>query len=307
MGLLESLAELKDQPDKVAVDELDSPKKEEEVVEEEAAVEEEPEEKEEEPAEEDTKEAVSDEKQQKINGYQKRKSKEFEDKLAAMQEEREYFRKQNEELQRKLLETISPQKAAAEPEKDVSPEEDPEKWLINNITKSQQSQQELAKTIETMQMQMAMNSAKAELASMESAYAAKVSDYHQVMKHALDKMVMQEKYLNPKASEDQIRASLEAQRVQVAAKFAGMGQDPVDSLYNFMVNIYGKPQQQASQPDKKVDTFEAVKKNKAKSATPLTAGGRGSSGDQLTSEAARGLSLSDFAKLSAEDKKRLFG
>ena len=77
-------------------------------------------------------------------------------------------------------------------------------------------------------------------------------------------------------------------------------------MYNYMVSVYGKPQKSEPEVAPKVDTFEAIKKNKAKSATPLSAGGRGSSGNALTKEHAEGLSLADFARLSAEDKSKIY-
>jgi len=185
---------------------------------------------------------------------------------------------------------------------------DPEGWLINNIQKSQKGQVELADTIKQIQYQMTLNNAKQELSSMESDYAKVNQDYYDVVKNALDREVAKQKFLNPNATEQSIRQQLELEKVQLAARFAQNGQNPVDAMYNYMVSVYGRPEKDQNKEDKpqKVDTFEAVKKNKAKAATPLSAGGRGSSGNALTRDHANGMTLSDFARLSADDKKKIY-
>ena len=215
-------------------------------------------------------------------------------------------------MQQMMQQLMTQQKQAQEPTKEAEPEidpnVDPEAWLINNIQKSQKGQVELADTIKQIQYQMTLNSAKQELSSMESDYAKVNQDYYDVVKNAFDREVAKQKFLNPNATEQSIRQQLELEKVQLAARFAQNGQNPVDEMYNYMVSVYGRPEKDQNKEDKpqKVDTFEAVKKNKAKAATPLSAGGRGSSGNALTKEHANGMTLSDFARLSADDKKKIY-
>ena len=312
MGLLDTLNELGDATDEVTiengeikdVDKAEEPEKE-EVAEEEDHSEEPEKEEEEAPTEPNPD-------KEKVSGYQRRRTKEFEEQLAKANEEREYFRKQNEQMQQMMQQLMTQQKQAQEPTKEAEPEidpnVDPEAWLINNIQKSQKGQVELADTIKQIQYQMTLNSAKQELSSMESDYAKVNQDYYDVVKNAFDREVAKQKFLNPNATEQSIRQQLELEKVQLAARFAQNGQNPVDAMYNYMVSVYGRPQKDQNKEDKpqKVDTFEAVKKNKAKAATPLSAGGRGSSGNALTKEHANGMTLSDFARLSADDKKKIY-
>jgi len=312
MGLLDTLNELAETPDEVTisdgeikdVEKAEEPEKE-EVTEEEEHSEEPEKEEEEAPAEPNPD-------KEKVSGYQRRRTKEFEEQLAKANEEREYFRKQNEQMQQMMQQLMTQQKQAQEPTKEAEPEidpnVDPEAWLINNIQKSQKGQVELADTIKQIQYQMTLNSAKQELSSMESDYAKVNQDYYDVVKNAFDREVAKQKFLNPNATEQSIRQQLELEKVQLAARFAQNGQNPVDAMYNYMVSVYGRPQKDQNKEDKpqKVDTFEAVKKNKAKAATPLSAGGRGSSGNALTKEHANGMTLSDFARLSADDKKKIY-
>ena len=312
MGLLDTLNELAETPDEVTisdgeikdVEKAEEPEKE-EVTEEEEHSEEPEKEEEEAPAEPNPD-------KEKVSGYQRRRTKEFEEQLAKANEEREYFRKQNEQMQQMMQQLMTQQKQAQEPTKEAEPEidpnVDPEAWLINNIQKSQKGQVELADTIKQIQYQMTLNSAKQELSSMESDYAKVNQDYYDVVKNAFDREVAKQKFLNPNATEQSIRQQLELEKVQLAARFAQNGQNPVDAMYNYMVSVYGRPQKDQNKEDKpqKVDTFEAVKKNKAKAATPLSAGGRGSSGNALTRDHANGMTLSDFARLSADDKKKIY-
>ena len=312
MGLLDTLNELGDATDEVTiengeikdVEKAEEPEKE-EVTEEEEHSEEPEKEEEEAPAEPNPD-------KEKVSGYQRRRTKEFEEQLAKANEEREYFRKQNEQMQQMMQQLMTQQKQAQEPTKEAEPEidpnVDPEAWLINNIQKSQKGQVELADTIKQIQYQMTLNSAKQELSSMESDYAKVNQDYYDVVKNAFDREVAKQKFLNPNATEQSIRQQLELEKVQLAARFAQNGQNPVDAMYNYMVSVYGRPQKDQNKEDKpqKVDTFEAVKKNKAKAATPLSAGGRGSSGNALTRDHANGMTLSDFARLSADDKKKIY-
>ena len=312
MGLLDTLNELAETPDEVTtsdgeikdVEKAEEPEKE-EVAEEEDHSEEPEKEEEEAPTEPNPD-------KEKVSGYQRRRTKEFEEQLAKANEEREYFRKQNEQMQQMMQQLMTQQKQAQEPTKEAEPEidpnVDPEAWLINNIQKSQKGQVELADTIKQIQYQMTLNSAKQELSSMESDYAKVNQDYYDVVKNAFDREVAKQKFLNPNATEQSIRQQLELEKVQLAARFAQNGQNPVDAMYNYMVSVYGRPQKDQNKEDKpqKVDTFEAVKKNKAKAATPLSAGGRGSSGNALTRDHANGMTLSDFARLSADDKKKIY-
>ena len=312
MGLLDTLNELGDATDEVTIEngEIKDVEKAEEPEKEEVAEEEDHSEEPEKEEEEATTEPNPD--KEKVSGYQRRRTKEFEEQLAKANEEREYFRKQNEQMQQMMQQLMTQQKQTQEPSKEAEPEidpnVDPEAWLINNIQKSQKGQVELADTIKQIQYQMTLNSAKQELSSMESDYAKVNQDYYDVVKNAFDREVAKQKFLNPNATEQSIRQQLELEKVQLAARFAQNGQNPVDAMYNYMVSVYGRPQKDQNKEDKpqKVDTFEAVKKNKAKAATPLSAGGRGSSGNALTKEHANGMTLSDFARLSADDKKKIY-
>jgi len=312
MGLLDTLNELAETPDEVTINdgEIKDVEKAEEPEKEEVAEEEDHSEEPEKEEEEAPTEPNPD--KEKVSGYQRRRTKEFEEQLAKANEEREYFRKQNEQMQQMMQQLMTQQKQAQEPTKEAEPEidpnVDPEAWLINNIQKSQKGQVELADTIKQIQYQMTLNSAKQELSSMESDYAKVNQDYYDVVKNAFDREVAKQKFLNPNATEQSIRQQLELEKVQLAARFAQNGQNPVDAMYNYMVSVYGRPQKDQNKEDKpqKVDTFEAVKKNKAKAATPLSAGGRGSSGNALTKEHANGMTLSDFARLSADDKKKIY-
>ena len=312
MGLLDTLNELGDATDEVTIEngEIKDVEKAEEPEKEEVAEEEDHSEEPEKEEEEAPTEPNPD--KEKVSGYQRRRTKEFKEQLAKANEEREYFRKQNEQMQQMMQQLMTQQKQAQEPTKEAEPEidpnVDPEAWLINNIQKSQKGQVELADTIKQIQYQMTLNSAKQELSSMESDYAKVNQDYYDVVKNAFDREVAKQKFLNPNATEQSIRQQLELEKVQLAARFAQNGQNPVDAMYNYMVSVYGRPQKDQNKEDKpqKVDTFEAVKKNKAKAATPLSAGGRGSSGNALTRDHANGMTLSDFARLSADDKKKIY-
>lgn len=312
MGLLDTLNELEGTPDEVTINdgEIKDVEKAEEPEKEEVAEEEDHSEEPEKEEEEAPTEPNPD--KEKVSGYQRRRTKEFEEQLAKANEEREYFRKQNEQMQQMMQQLMTQQKQAQEPTKEAEPEIDPnidpEAWLINNIQKSQKGQVELADTIKQIQYQMTLNNAKQELSSMESDYAKANQDYYDVVKNAFDREVAKQKFLNPNATEQSIRQQLELEKVQLAARFAQNGQNPVDAMYNYMVSVYGRPQKDQNKEDKpqKVDTFEAVKKNKAKAATPLSAGGRGSSGNALTKDHANGMTLSDFARLSADDKVKIY-
>jgi len=312
MGLLDTLNDLEGTPDEVTINdgELKDVEKAEEPEKEEVAEEEDHSEEPEKEEEEAPTEPNPD--KEKVSGYQRRRTKEFEEQLAKANEEREYFRKQNEQMQQMMQQLMTQQKQAQEPTKEAEPEIDPnidpEAWLINNIQKSQKGQVELADTIKQIQYQMTLNNAKQELSSMESDYAKANQDYYDVVKNAFDREVAKQKFLNPNATEQSIRQQLELEKVQLAARFAQNGQNPVDAMYNYMVSVYGRPQKDQNKEDKpqKVDTFEVVKKNKAKAATPLSAGGRGSSGNALTKDHANGMTLSDFARLSADDKVKIY-
>ncbi len=239
--------------------------------------------------------------------YRERKVKDAE---ADLQRERE----RADRLERALLER---QPAKEEPKARVEPDrmKDPEAWAVHMLTQGVEGQKEIKKELDAIKNNNAIRAAEDELSGLENSYRAKRPDYDEAMKYAEDLSVKRGLRMNPKASEGQLRADFKKDKLRMASQMAIAGRDPVEELYNFVLDSGYKPSvndentaagETQSKADKETKNFDAVKKNKAKGASPLAAGGKSAGTSVLGPDDAKGMTLSQFAKLSPEEKKQVF-
>ncbi|MDE2233464.1 MAG: hypothetical protein KGJ90_05135 [Patescibacteria group bacterium] len=258
---------------------------------------------------------IKDEAKEEKEGYKQRKAKkEAEAKEAKERAERaekeleEY--KRREEYWRKAAEQQKQSPTVATKEEAVAadapdPKKDPAGYIIHELTESK-------KKLNQMETQQLFVSAHNELSGMESEYRKKAPDYDDVLQHAEEAEVAKGKILFPQATEAQIRQNFKNQKVQLAIRLIQAGRDPVEGIYNYAKNGYGYIPK--SSPAKDADAaeatkaeiekkrFEAVKKNKGKSATGLSAGASHGDIEERGAETTKGRTLRQFARLTKDQK-----
>lgn len=247
-----------------------------------------------------------DKKQAARDGYNRRKSareRELEEKLAKLAENYQH-------LEGKLSGMASVmQKPAEQPKQEniPDPQQDPDAYRDWYASQTSKKTQDLAKQLEQTQQQLLFTAAQQELRDKEVAFKSSVPDYDEAIEHGIQRVIKQQKMLNPGLSEDAIRAQLNMERVQFAARMQAQGKNPAQGLYELMTEVYGyTPKAKESGKPAEVAKFETVKANKAKMASGAASGGA-TGVAPVSAEAVKSMTLADFAKLSADDQMRIFG
>lgn len=217
--------------------------------------------------------------------------------------EREEWKKQAQDVARRSAPTPDPAKQTpAKQEIDIT--KDPVGYLAKGL-------EDVNKRYEALEIQQTTVAAKAELAELENDFAKSNADYHDLMKHAEDTEVKKAKLFNPNANEAAIRANFQNDKIKAAVTLLANGHDPVKGLYDLTMASYNY-QPKAKEPDPKLATdkkkadeksrFDAVNKNKSKSATGLSAGGSTTETEVRGPSTTKKRTLRDFAKLTKEQK-----
>jgi len=263
--------------------------------------------------EEDTEdeEGEAEEKPEKpeVEGYRKRKIKAFEKEAQEAKERADRLEKQLMDLSSKLAEPryIEQPKPKEEAVKVPDRYADPDAWVEHMLTQGQTGIESVQKELQAMKLEQVYSAAQSQLIDLENAYKVSNPSYDAVIKNAVDREVKREMALDPKANETAIRAKAVRERAELAAHFLRQGKDPVASIHNFMVEVYGDVPQETVKKDTNEKTkFEAVTKNKAKSATGLGSGGRNADSSEIVAGSGKKLSVAQFSKLSPEEKARAF-
>lgn len=305
MGLLSTLKELQETEgtDRVAMEDLQKPPEKEEKEEPKVKI---PEEKEEIAEPEDEGDVIEAKKEKsQVKGYQGRKIKEYEAKDKEKDEQILRERERADRLEKALLER-TPVKAEEKPAVDSEPDmkAEPDKWVEWTLRNGVKQTEDLKKELQNIRIERAYDAASAELTKQEQAYAKENPAYTDAVDYITTQEIARQKILNPKVNEVALRRKLDRERIQVAAHFESIGKDPVEGLYQLMLNSGYSPKEEAEEKDEGKN-FDAVKKNKAKSATSLSAGGKTGS-VEAGPESARKLTMAEFSKLSKDQKDRIF-
>lgn len=247
------------------------------------------------------------------DAYKQRKLKQADEEKAAakadaerLKQELEEARKEKEEWKKQAQRTDRPPATQATPveKKDPAAEmaKDPVAFLAKGLD-------EANKRINSFENEKTTNAASAELAEMETKYKTeKATDYDDVMKHAEDAEVAKMQIANPKLTEASIRKAFKDDKLKAAVMFLVQGRDPVEGLYQLAKTGYGY-QPKTTPADTKTEKseaekkrFDAVNKNKNKSATGLSAGGHTGAVEVRGPETTKKRTLRDFASLTKEQK-----
>jgi hypothetical protein len=203
--------------------------------------------------------------------------------------------------------TSPAQSAQEDPEPNM--QEDPIAWVQWNKrqTDAQLSEFNNWKQSQTQayEQNQLVSRAAQELTEYESQFKATVTDYDDVANFMVGELKKSFKRLNPSASEDQVLKQVQQHILLESSKLAAKGLNPVEELYHIAKNEYGyTPPTQAV--EKKPD-LAAIAKNQARSAGMAGAAGSPKRAAPSTLQAAAEMTPAEWARLPAEDKRRIMG
>lgn len=267
---------------------------------------------------EEEKEPPKDAPKAERDAYKQRKIKAADEEKQAAKAETERFKKELEQVRKekeewmKQAQTVADRAKAPQAtiQKETQPEVDINKDPVGFLAKKID---EVNNKFKDMEHQQTLSAAHEELIELEGKFSSeKASDYYDVMKHAEDSEVAKMKVANPNVNEATIRKSFKEDKIKAAVRFLSQGRDPVEGLYQLAKAGYGyqpkeKHVDQKVEADKKKSEqekirFDAVNKNKNKSATGLSAGGSTGDVEIRGAQTTKGRTLRDFAKLTKDQK-----
>ncbi len=248
--------------------------------------------------------------QERKDAYKQRKIKEADKKAENLQKELDDAKREKDEWKRQAQTVAERSKPAVprtelEQPKDIDINKDPVGYLNKGL-------QDVNKKYAEIQYQQTVSAAVSEFAELKNDFSKSNPDFSDVMKHAEDIEVAKFKLSNPNVPEGTIRKMFKDAEVTEAAKYIAAGKDPVKSIYEFAKVAYGyRPKENVaeSKVDKakeKADAekarFDAVNKNKSKSATGLSAGGSSGETELRGPSTTKKRTLKEFAQLTKQQK-----
>jgi len=138
-------------------------------------------------------------------------------------------------------------------------------------------------------------------------YQAKVPDYGQAVDFMYLEMKKSLERINPSASAEAVEKAATRSMIEIGAQAYQDGINPAEKLYQDAKQRFGYVKQEVKAnndaPASKKPDINSVDKNRKRSASSLSGGGRSASATALTKEAVDNMSLQDFAKLDLTPDK----
>jgi len=187
-------------------------------------------------------------------------------------------------------------------QKQIDPNEDPV-GALEYETRAIKSE------LESMKREKVMAEAVAEVATHAQELSKTHEDALEVIDSGFDRMCKAAKLTNPNMSEKEIANQVTLHNLQIAAMAHSRGTNPAEALYNYYktIGVTAAPKAQPAKQSSETDKLKAVTKNKAKSGTPLVGGTSSSSSAALTAEKAMSMTPAQYAKLTYEERRSIFG
>lgn len=227
------------------------------------------------------------------------------------QREAKRLRAENEELRAQMAAFMQQQQAAQQQaqqkQQDVVPDptEDPDAYRDYWIRKNHQETKAIQDEVNRLKTERTIMSAKQELSLIESDYAKTNASYNDVVNQGMERLKRIAKLENPELDDFTIQSRIETAKVTMAAQAVKRGQNPAEALYKYMQEAFDIKPKSVSTDDTAAKNLDAVKKNKARSASPISGGGQ--TGQAIRGpEAAKKMTLKEFASLDSEEKSRIF-
>lgn len=205
-----------------------------------------------------------------------------------------------------LLSKQPPKEEIKAPER-PDPMQDPDGARDYDLSEARKIADETKKELAEIRKENLQNKAKAELANIESDFAKSNPDFHEVVNDGYERMKKAVRATHPKATESDINSHLEEAKFSTALEAVRNGLNPAEVTYNRMKAMFDyQPKKVTEEPVGKTETerYDAVKKNKAKSGSPLSSGGSTGSGNHITTQALLNMTPKEYAKLSDSEKAR---
>jgi len=146
-----------------------------------------------------------------------------------------------------------------------------------------------------------------EFVILEENFKQSVPDYEDVSNAYRAAIYQSLKIQSPYKSHTELLRDTKTTLLKKAGTFVNQGLDPILELYEEAKSLGIRPQAKAPVVEEaKKPSLDTIAKNKSRNSGMMGAGGDGTGG-QLTAETASGLTVSEWSKLPANEKRRLMG
>lgn len=168
---------------------------------------------------------------------------------------------------------------------------------------SQKTQQDIAEIKQRLLVQDAVN----ELSGHVQRFAKQTPEAIEVMDKGFAGICHAVSLVNPGMDKSKVEEAAKMRILRLAGEAHQSGKDPAEAVYSyFRANGFSPDEKKTEAPVKsEAENLEAVRKNKARSAGPLTGGGQGGA-PLLGKDAAKKMTVREFAKMKKEDINRVF-
>lgn len=240
----------------------------------------------------------------------------YNDAMAKMRRELAAAKRQAEEYKAKASQpqyvAPTPQAQAAIVDQEPDVNTNPVEWVKWNMEKTEAQLQEVKAWKEEQsraaQQNQTIQGAVQELSRYENEFKATAEDYDDVSGFMVNELKRSFKLMHPGASDDQITQAVQRHVLLEASRYAQAGLNPVEEMYLRAKNELGyqpkTPVQEDTQEELRPD-LDKIAKNKQRSAGMAGASGSPQRAVPSTKAAAAAMSPREWAKLSAEDKRRI--
>lgn len=183
------------------------------------------------------------------------------------------------------------------------PREDPDAFQAYVIAEQGKQLKATQEQIAQIRNEYLQAQGKAELAQIEAEYAKKAPDYAEVMADATARIERAIRAANPGATDAQVRAQIESDKMQAAIAAVKNGQNPAEAMYNRVKALFGYEAKAANPAVKsEAEKLTAVAKNKSLSGSGMAGTGSSSQG-HLSKEALMKMTPAEYARLSDAERE----
>ena len=196
-----------------------------------------------------------------------------------------------------------PPKQEAARQEVPDPREDPDAYQAYLIAEQGKQLKTVQEQLEQTRNEYLQSQGRAELAQIEADFAKRAPDYAEVMADATARIERSIRAENPNATDAQIKAHIERDKMQAAIVAVKNGQNPAEVMYSRVKALFGyeaKPAKPAVKSE--ADKLTAVAKNKSLSGSGMAGTGSSSQG-HLSKEALMKMTPAEYARLSDGDKE----
>lgn len=185
-----------------------------------------------------------------------------------------------------------------------------EEKLNKKVNPEAEEENPLNREVLDLIQQNRVQKAEREFIVLESDFASKTPDYHDVSNGYKEALYQSLRIQNPRKSHPELLELTKNTLLMKAGDYAARGFDPIEEMYQEARSLgFKKVEKQAAEAveekeEPKKASLDAIARNKARNAGMAAAQGNKGGGGQLTAESLAGMSTAEFMKIPKAERDR---